>query len=98
MSDQKAKKPPVIKVNENFSFYRGSHDFILLERTENVVKGELKIGSKQTFHPNITAIAKAIINRSAGNCPDMDSLKILLNNAVEVLADEMTVVYEEVEA
>lgn len=85
----------VIKINDDFSFYRGKYDWHLLERTENIYKGELKIGKKTTYHPSIKSVASAVIERSAGNCPDMDSLKILVNNAVETLADEMTVVYEE---
>lgn len=74
----------MIKINKRFSIEKDKHCWVLYE---TMISKKKKSGESQkaTYHPNISQISEAILNRSGDKCESIEELKDLYENAVEKL-------------
>ena len=80
----------IIKVNDDFEFYSDRHQWILTQFRDGTSKeGDAIRVKSETFYPNLQQVCGAIIDRSCGECEDLQSIINLLENAKDVLKEHI---------
>lgn len=80
----------MIKLNEDFSFERDTHGWKLhFWQMGKDKEGNPKRHQTTTFYASLEHVAEAILDRAAGECPDMQKLLKMLGDAEQGLFKQL---------
>lgn len=80
----------MINLNEDFSFGRDTHGWKLhFWQLGKDREGKAKRHQTTTFYASLAHVAEAILDRAAGECPDMQKLLKMLGDAERGLLKQL---------
>ena len=80
----------MITFNEDFKFERDKYQWLLHHTIDGLDKDKKpKRQTSITYHATLEQICSAIIERSAGECKDLDEIKTLLTDALVLVTGHL---------
>lgn len=74
-------KYSMIQINDKFSTERDKYQWLLHEEKDGLGKDDQPITTTRTaYHPNLKAVCNEVINRSLGECENVNEIKKALND------------------